>query len=412
MTGNLHKNKLWILAKKLNYIPDNYDIYANKDMSSITRGKIFEQSSLYMFHSIPEEAMALVIMSAQLRRMKIQSKDEYNGKSLWEMYEVKEVEDDKTKVKYYDAIWKDDYVRQYINTAPEGIAPNYEAIKGLTTDEIRKMKYMYQRMHGGYRADEKTYLEYFVLGEIFMQFKRYLPNMLRLYGQSRSKIQSYGYYKPKTDTQGNVIMQDGKQVVEWHSRVVEGRFITIIGLILNAMAIRNTTGENLTLKDKFLNWVGVSANESYKWENLPEAQKELLIDFGVTMSMWLGITMIYLSAGGGVDDDKDPFLKFTDRIAKNFVQNYNIKEAAREVLANGWPSTFKVFWYKIQSISELTWSMMYLAAGEEDKALTRQGTLHGTNQFIKYWMPYGGSYYDFVRLMLGEENVDEYTFRK
>lgn len=55
---------------------------------------------------------------------------------------------------------------------------------------------------------------------------------------------------------------------------------------------------------------------------------------------------------------------------------------------------------------------MWLAAGEEDKALTRQETLKGTNRFIKYWMPYGGSYYDFVRLFLNEEYVDEYTFRK
>jgi len=82
------------------------------------------------------------------------------------------------------------------------------------------------------------------------------------------------------------------------------------------------------------------------------------------------------------------------------------------VLANGWPSTFKVSWYRIQAISDLTGSLMWLAAGEEDKALTRQETLKGTNRFIKYWMPYGGSYYDFVRLFLNEEYVDEYTFRK
>lgn len=55
---------------------------------------------------------------------------------------------------------------------------------------------------------------------------------------------------------------------------------------------------------------------------------------------------------------------------------------------------------------------MLYAAGKEEEALTKQGTLGGTNQFIKYWTPYGGSYYDFVRLILGEQYVDEYTFRK
>ena len=214
MLGNLHKNKLWILAKKLNYIPDNYDIYANKSDASITRGAIFDKSSLYMFHSLPEEAMSMVILAAQMHKMKIQSKDSKNGKSLWEMYSVKEVEDPLTKKKYNDVVWEDDYIRHYINTSPAGVTPNIIPLKGLSTDEVRKMKYMYQRMHGGYRSDEKTYMEYFVLGEIFMQFKRYLPNMLRLYGQSRGKIQSYGYYKPVKDKEGNIIMQDGKEVVE------------------------------------------------------------------------------------------------------------------------------------------------------------------------------------------------------
>ena len=103
------------------------------------------------------------------------------------------------------------------------------------------------------------------------------------------------------------------------------------------------------------------------------------------MAMYSSILAVYFAAGGGGGgDDKDPYLKFVDRIGKNFIQNYNMFEAAREVLANGWPSTFKVSWYRIQAASDLSWSLMYLAAGEEDKALTKQGTLHGTNQFIKY----------------------------
>ena len=77
-------------------------------------------------------------------------------------------------------------------------------------------------------------------------------------------------------------------------------------------------------------------------------------------------------------------------------------EAAREVLANGWPSTFKVSWYRIKALHDIGWNAMLYAAGKEEEALTKQGTLGGTNQFIKYWTPYGGSYYDFVRLILGE----------
>lgn len=82
-TGNLHKNKMWLLAKKLNYIPDTYDIYVDSARNSIIRGKLFDESTAYMFHSAPEEAMSMVIMSAQMRHMKIQSKNnKYNGTSL------------------------------------------------------------------------------------------------------------------------------------------------------------------------------------------------------------------------------------------------------------------------------------------------------------------------------------------
>jgi len=166
-----------------------------------------------MFHSAPEEAMAMVIMAAQLKHMKIKSSDAYNGKSLWDMYEMKEVIDPETQQKYFDPVWKDGYVRKYVNTAPLGVAPEYKAITELDDQELRRMKYVYQRMHGGYRHDEKTYLEYFVLGEIFLQFKRYLPTLLRNYGQSRSAIDAYGNYKPVMEN-GKVVMQDGKEVVE------------------------------------------------------------------------------------------------------------------------------------------------------------------------------------------------------
>jgi len=123
------------------------------------------------------------------------------------------------------------------------------------------------------------------------------------------------------------------------------------------------------------------------------------------------IFSIYVGLGGGGDHDKDPWLVFIKRIYINLGQQFNIKEVIREVKDSGLPSSVKVSWYRISALSDLVGSTFYLSIGEEDKAFTKQGTLHGTNQFIEYWLPYGGSYYDFVRLILGEENVDEYTLK-
>lgn len=93
------------------------------------------------------------------------------------------------------------------------------------------MYYIYQKMHGGYRDDERTRLEYYVFGELFSHLKRYLPNLLRTSMKSKSKVQSYGYYKATKNA-------EGVDIVEWHARVMEGRWRVFAGLILNTVGLK------------------------------------------------------------------------------------------------------------------------------------------------------------------------------
>lgn len=83
---------------------------------------------------------------------------------------------------------------------------------------------------------------------------------------------------------------------------------------------------------------------------------------------------------------------------------------ARDLTINNIPASFKVNWYRIQALQDISLAAFYYSLGDEDRALTRQGTLKGSNKFIKYWLPLGGSYYDFTRYILGKEYVDEFTF--
>jgi hypothetical protein len=409
LSGNLENNKLWVIARKLGYLTNNTDFYANRlTETSTNRGRIWDKSSLYMFHTVPEEAITLMILSAQLKHMKIKSDDKYNGRSLWSMYSLKKVKDEVNNEEYTDLVWEDDYIRGYINDAPEGVTPNYIPVKGLTTDEVRKLKYVYQRMHGGYRQDEQTYLEYFVLGEVFMQFKKFLPTLLRNAGQSRTEIKPYGYYKAKLGPDGKPLFHNDKEIVEWHSRIVEGRFKVLLGVFLNFMSIRHTLGDNSNLFHKFLTMIGIQSSESYEWDNLPEQFKEQFVDAFVTSVMYIGLLMIYLNGGGGEGED-DPYLKWVGRVKDNFLQSWNPAELATELLKSPNSATAKVTIARVQAITDLNWSLIYLALGDEQKALTKQGTLKGTNSFIKNWIPYGGTFYDFVQLMLGKQYVDEYT---
>lgn len=90
-------------------------------------------------------------------------------------------------------------------------------------------------MHGGYREDERARLEYFVVGQLFMQFKRYLPNILKQGFGSKRRQYSYGMYKP-IETYKDYKKQElaiaasaapkaekEAQIVEWHGRIQEGK---------------------------------------------------------------------------------------------------------------------------------------------------------------------------------------------
>lgn len=82
MTGNLRNNKAFLMTKHLGYLPDNYDWSTDHSKLVTTRNHIFSHSTMYMFHGLPEEAVAIITMLAQLKHMKA------GDKSLWERYTV------------------------------------------------------------------------------------------------------------------------------------------------------------------------------------------------------------------------------------------------------------------------------------------------------------------------------------
>lgn len=88
-------------------------------------------------------------------------------------------------------------------------------LKELTTEEINAIKFTYEKIHGGYRLDERTRAEYYILGEMIMQFKKFLPSILKNVGASRGLRQTQGYYK-KVD-------ENGQEVLRWVPQMIEGR---------------------------------------------------------------------------------------------------------------------------------------------------------------------------------------------
>jgi len=285
-TGGLKRNKMFLMAKKLQYLPDNYKWASDSSHLLTTKNKFFSQRTLYMFHTIPEEAVAFMVMGAQLRNMKV-SKDHktHAGTSLWNMYDVvKKANDDGTE--YHDVQWKRHkdgpdkgrpVVRGKINLSKDEAKERWEDVTELSSLEAQRLKYVYQRMHGGYREDERITLEYYLLGELFIQYRKFLPTILKNGMMSKGKLDSLGHYV----TTGK---KDGVETMEWTAEVMEGRWLVVTKMLLAALGIKGKFDNPSNAYQRVMNRVLPHKREDYMWRNLEPRQKEAMIDFAVTMA--------------------------------------------------------------------------------------------------------------------------------
>lgn len=400
MQGKIHENKTFLLLKRLNYLPDNYDWATRQSDLLTTSNKLFSQNTPYVFYSLPEEALATIIMVAQLKSMKISNthpEESVRGKSLWDMYETVEMTD-KDGFKYIDIQWKQingkPVVRGLINVS-KNATPEYQEITELQPDEIRRMYYVYEKLHGGYRKDEATKFEYYVIGSLFTQLRRYLPAILRNALQSSGKRSALGYFK--------IIDKDatGQEVMEWHSRVMEGRWL-VLGKSLQTMLGLRFKFQNPTNQfQEFWNNFVPDANENYTWDKLDVGQKEGIVDAMLTLTFMFAMIGGYVLLFGGNFDDDDSVAKLYRRIIGDFSQQYNLIEISKN-LANTSPIVLKKNYDILKSISTVMMSSFMLAAGDED-AFTNEGNLRGWTQ-LQRDLPFLSAYRKTAYFW---ENLDE-----
>lgn len=130
-------------------------------------------------------------------------------------------------------------------------------------------------------------------------------------------------------------------------------------------------------KQYWNNIVGFEPNENYKWKNLDEGQREVLVDFAVTMFMSGMLVAGYVALFADAPDD-DPFAKYWARIGHNFSQQWNFYEVARDMISNnGWPASGRQAWGFIDGASSVSLSLMNLAIGDQEAAFTQDGDLKG-----------------------------------
>jgi hypothetical protein len=386
-TGKLRQNKTFLLAKKFRYLPDNFDWATNSSDLLTTKNKIISESSMYMFHTIPEEWTSYLIMLAQLRRMKHNK----TGKSIFDSYEVRQFKNkdndtfkiDENGEPIYEVVW----------TAPSrgrikklGSENEYEDLNELNFNEINKLKKVYTRMHGGYRQEDRSAIEAYTLGKVALQFRKFMPQILLTAFKSSGEDSSLGKYV-QTGT-----LENGDAVMEWVSRMNEGRMLVIGKTLANYISA-------------LLFWRNKRAFSDYSWENLPDEKKQHIIDGSTTLILYLAMIAGWISVFGD-DDDDDSLKKHSRYVIDNFAQQYDPKDMLKNFEKTGVVVTKSLSTYK--NLLEVAYSTGMLGLGYEDIALTRDGRLRGSASLMRD-TPFAASLYDIIRFNenLSDKKIDD-----
>lgn len=386
-------SKAYLLMEKFGYLPDSYDWYTRPNQLLTARNRMFSSRSMMIFHSLPEEIISTAIFVAQLRSMQFTNTEGVTT-NMWDAYDTnKEVLSDNTE--YTTIEWKGG-VRGKRNISNISNQPVYEDVTELTTEEANHVKFLYEKMHGGYRIDERVAAEYYIFGEMILQLKKYMPSILKNVWASRGVRNTQGYFEEVVDEQGN-------KVLKWKPQVIEGRYRMILGMLFNTLAIKQskTNGEK---GNKVLEFLGLQFDESYKWSELSEVQKEDLRDFALTTLMWMAMLFGYFNLWDR--DDEDTFKKIYGRVMNDFAGNVNPLELGKNITNMIQPIAVRKGYKLVESSTELFWSTMLYGAGFDDEALTKQGNLRGWSEFQRN-VHFLSAYHDIVKGINESEFLSE-----
>ena len=389
--GALRKNKAYLLMEKFGYLPDSYDWFTAPNQLLTARNKLFTSKTMMMFHSVPEEVVATAVFIAQLRAMKYT----VNGvtKSMWEGYgePKKRVLSDGTE--YYEVEWNGD-VRGKRNISNIADAPEYEDITGLTIEEINAIKFLYEKMHGGYRADERIAAEYYVAGELIFQLKKYMPSILKNIWASKGIRDTQGRFTTEIDA-------NGVEVLKWTPDVIEGRYRILFGMLFNMLS--NKKKKEGDKGNRILSALGLQFDSAYSWEQLSDAQKSDLKDFMLTASMWALLLVGYFNLWDR--DDEDTLAKIYKRITDDFAGNVSPLEITKNVTNMIQPISARKSYKLLESSVELFWSG--LTYNFTDDAVTTQGNLRGWSEFQRN-IHFLSAYHDLMRGIKESDALSEY----
>lgn len=294
------QDKMHRFIELMDYDTNTFRNIIEKKNLLAAKNRLLDKGKLYMLHSLSEEFALYTTMISLLKNHKIQNgagdwiRIEADGRhtkvgtkkeasSMWDAYEVTEAG---------DFVYKGPARGQLISGA---------TLTGLSTEEIIRLRRVSSRIYGGYREDEKTALEGYLLGQLFMKFKKYLPNVLTFNFQGKFQDESLGKYVPYLED-GVPKIENGQTVYQWQAQINEGR-VRLLGSWLQAVALYKFSSD-----PKYRNYL----------ENLGPEQYKLFADAGVSVLLMFGLMAMSALAFDDEDKKKKWYKRF-DRLHEDIV---------------------------------------------------------------------------------------------
>lgn len=336
IAGKEEENKLHLLLKQYNYLPDAYDFRVIKSKLISEKNKFMNSDYLYFFHSIFEDWGTGSIFTALMLHNK------HNGKSLYDSYTVKDGQ----------LVWEG---------GVRGKRADGSEITSLTYEELNKFKSISAMIHGNYRDDEKGAIELYAWGRLIMQFKRFVPQQLINLLQGRQMSYSFGQWKEMLDQNNNKLMV-------WEPQIIRGRMALMFDFLIKGTAF--------------------TAQGQKYWDSLSNREKQDLV---------AGLFTLLISYMGGLlatiafDDDEEE-----KWIAQSWIKVFrDLSEGMRpiDLIENFRYSSVSV--HKLYNLTKAVTEFSYgIATGEVNK----YGEYKGSNEIAKT-LPFFSTVYDIDRAL-------------
>jgi len=278
MLGTPEKSKIWNIAKKFDWMPDNYGYGDNKEDLLYDTTQKGLSSFAFMFHNYVESYGALTHLGIMMNSIKVDTAD--GKKKLWDLYDR-------------EGNWTGGD-RGKVEVAPG----EFKTLNELDTFEIKNLKRAYEKLHGSYRQEEKTALEVTVLGEFLIQFKKFFYTYMKTLYASPYKDTTVGRYVLNK----NINRPDGVPVFKWEEEVMQGRLSVLTSGFLAAQGIDKVL---LGLRGK--EYYGTRGNRTLEQTNRVSRLVEL-----ANTAMWFAMLLLIYSAAFD-DDDDDTYAAFRFR---------------------------------------------------------------------------------------------------